>query len=57
MDNRTEIFDEKALRLNINRIKERLSSNEEMNLLTFWALEASIEHLEEGLKLLLCRRV
>ncbi len=54
-DDRTEVYNERALRLNISRMKERLA-NEPMNLLTCCVLEVSIEHLEEGLNLL-CNRV
>lgn len=46
---RTEIYDEQALRLNIERCKNRLIT-EELNDLTYSAVENSIEFLEKGLK-------
>ena len=52
---RVECYDENALKLNIEKMKTRLET-ETMNMLTYCALELSIEHLEAGLNIL-CNRI
>lgn len=52
---RVECYDENALKLNIEKMKKRLET-ETMNMLTYCALELSIEHLESGLNTL-CDRI